>query len=103
MRRLRLQTVACLWLASIVCAGDRAIAADQSPPPPALAKTEVVATVGSEPICAGELDRWMRTAVRGRKVGPESMAWIQAQTLEEIVDRRLALAYGRRHRYRAVG
>jgi parvulin-like peptidyl-prolyl isomerase len=65
-------------------------------PAHSLAEKEIVATVGDEPVHAGELDRLLHRAFRGREVGPDVLPWLQAQVLEEIVDRRLVLAYAQR-------
>jgi len=57
----------------------------------------VAATVGGEPIDAGEVARLVRTAARGQKVSPAALPVLQAQVLAELVDRRLVLAYARRN------
>jgi len=57
----------------------------------------VAATVGGEPIEAGEVARLVKTAVRDQKVSPAALPVLQAQVLAEIVDRRLVLAYARRN------
>ncbi|MGB7734406.1 MAG: peptidylprolyl isomerase [Thermoguttaceae bacterium] len=56
----------------------------------------VVATVGSDPVRAGELQRLVAKATRGKKVDSDSLRFLQAQALEEIIARRLVLAYARR-------
>jgi peptidyl-prolyl cis-trans isomerase C len=56
----------------------------------------VVATVGSEPIRAGEVQRLLTKATRGRKVAAEALPYAKAQVLEEIIARRLVLAYAER-------
>jgi len=56
----------------------------------------VVATVGGEPVYAKEVSRLLGIVVRGKPVNPQALPALQAQTLEEIVDRRLVLAYARR-------
>ncbi len=56
----------------------------------------VVATVGDEPIEAGEVNRRLDELTRGKKIAPEALPIAQAQALAEIVDRRLILAYSRR-------
>jgi hypothetical protein len=55
-----------------------------------------VATVGGEPVYAREVSRLLGTVVRGKPVNPQALPALQAQTLEEIIDRRLVLAYARR-------
>ena len=62
---------------------------------PAPAESAVVATVGDEPICAGEVDRLLHRSFPGRKVDPDALPWVQAQLLEQIIDRRLVLAYAK--------
>jgi parvulin-like peptidyl-prolyl isomerase len=56
----------------------------------------IVATVGGEPVYANEVARLVKAATRGRKVDPAALPVLQAQSLAEIVDRRLVLAYARR-------
>ena len=64
----------------------------------------IAATVGGEPIYAGEVAQVVKSAVHERKVSPAAMPVLQAQALAEIVDRRLVLAYARRHaEYPAAG
>lgn len=72
-------------------AGDPANAAE--PPPAADA---VVATVDGEPIFAREVQRLEEKAARGKSVSPAAEHVLQAELLEEIVNRRLALAAARR-------
>jgi parvulin-like peptidyl-prolyl isomerase len=56
----------------------------------------VVATVGGEPILAREVRRFQEKAARGKSLSPETTTTLQAQVLEEIVSRRLVLAYAKR-------
>jgi len=56
----------------------------------------VVATVGSDPVRAGEVQRLVAKATRGKKVDSDSLRFLQAEALEEIIARRLVLAYARR-------
>ena len=56
----------------------------------------VVATVGGEPICAGEVNRRIGVSLKGRKYEREVLPVLQAQVLADLIDRRLALAYARR-------
>ena len=56
----------------------------------------VVATVGDEAIRAGEVERLMAKATQGKKPEPDSLRFLQAQLLEEIIARRLVLAYAQR-------
>ncbi len=60
------------------------------------AESAVVATVGGEPVYAKEVSRLLGVVVHGKPVNPQALPALQAQTLEEIVDRRLVLAYARR-------
>jgi parvulin-like peptidyl-prolyl isomerase len=60
------------------------------------ADSAVAATVGGEAVYAKEVSRLLGVVVRGKPVNPQALATLQAQTLEEIVDRRLVLAYARR-------
>jgi len=57
---------------------------------------EAVATVGGDTIEAGEVTGLYQAAVRGQPVNPAAAAVLQAQVLEELVARRLMLAYARR-------
>ncbi|MGA2062275.1 MAG: peptidylprolyl isomerase [Thermoguttaceae bacterium] len=57
---------------------------------------EVAATVDDEPIYAAEVTRLLNRVVRGHEVNPAVSPLMKAQILEEIVDRRLVLAYARR-------
>jgi parvulin-like peptidyl-prolyl isomerase len=57
---------------------------------------DVVATVGDEPILGKEVRRFQDKATRGKNLSPESTATLRAQVLEEIVNRRLVLAYAKR-------
>ena len=56
----------------------------------------VVATVGSDPIRAGEVERLVAKAARGKKLDSDRLRFFQAQAIEELVARRLVLAYARR-------
>jgi parvulin-like peptidyl-prolyl isomerase len=56
----------------------------------------IAATVGGEPIQAGEVERLVSKAAHGKKFDADSLQFLQAQALEEIIARRLVLAYARR-------
>lgn len=56
----------------------------------------VVATVGGDPVYQHEVDRALKSVVKGKEVNPAVLPWLKAQMLVEIVDRRLVLAYMRR-------
>ncbi len=56
----------------------------------------VVATVGRDPIRAGEVERLVAKATRGKKLDADSLRFLQAEALDEIIARRLVLAYARR-------
>lgn len=58
--------------------------------------SEVAATVGQEPVRIAEVDRLAAIATRGQSVADWAMPVMRAQVLEEIVARRLVLAYARR-------
>ena len=79
--KLLLTALSCVAAAQSVSAADR---------------EAVVATVGDEPIRAGEVERLMAKATRGKTPSPDSLRFLQAQSLEEIVARRLVLAYAKR-------
>jgi parvulin-like peptidyl-prolyl isomerase len=56
----------------------------------------VVAMVGAEAIRLREVDHLLEQITRGREVNPEAMPVLRAQILQEIIDRRLVLAYAQR-------
>ena len=56
----------------------------------------VAATVGDEPISTAEAEQFLARSLRGKKVGPELLPLARAGALEEIVLRRLVLAYAQR-------
>jgi len=57
---------------------------------------EVVAKVGDEPIYAAEVSRLLEKVTGRTKINPAALPALKAQTLAEVVDRRLVLAYARR-------
>ena len=65
-------------------------------PASAADREAVVATVGSDAIRIGEVERVVAKAARGKKLDPDSQRFLQAQAIEEIIARRLVLAYARR-------
>ncbi|MGA2066748.1 MAG: peptidylprolyl isomerase [Thermoguttaceae bacterium] len=68
-------------------------------PAPAVATpgdATVVATVADEPILLGEARQTLAEALRGKKLSPEILPYARAQVLEDLVARRLVLAYARR-------
>ncbi len=79
--KLLSSVLACVAVVQTVSAADR---------------EAVVATVGSDPIRAGEVERLVAKATRGKRLDPDRLRFLQAQSLEEIVARRLVLAYARR-------
>ena len=56
----------------------------------------VAATVGDDPIAAVEVQRLMAQVTRGKKMNPEALPVLRAGVLEELVARRLVLAYAQR-------
>ena len=62
----------------------------------AVATGEIAAVIDDEPIYAEEVIRLMNKVARGRDVNPAALPLLQARTLQEIIDRRLVLAYARR-------
>ena len=89
MKASRTLELLCLLLAA--CGMGRALGQHTGSKPGA-----VVATVGDDPIRAGEVRRILAKATGGKAVNPAAQAFLQAQALEEIVDRRLVLAYAQR-------
>jgi parvulin-like peptidyl-prolyl isomerase len=83
-----------LVLLTVQLAG-RAIAEDE--PGPADQQDTVVALVGEDPIRAGEVARLVARVTRGQPATAAARAILEAQTLEEIIDRRLVLAYARQN------
>ena len=78
-----------LLLAALACmAAARAVAAED--------RQAVVATVGGDPIRAGEVARRVAKATRGKKPDADALRFLQAESLEEIIAWRLVLAYSRR-------
>ena len=73
-------------------------AAAAAPPPHAGADKDdaVVATVGDDAIHSGEVRRMVVKATGGKPVAAAAMPFLQAEALEEIVCRRLVLAYAQR-------
>jgi parvulin-like peptidyl-prolyl isomerase len=55
----------------------------------------VVAMVGDEPIHAAEVQRLLARAIQGKKTDPTALPVLKAQVLDEIVSRRLVLAYAK--------
>jgi parvulin-like peptidyl-prolyl isomerase len=64
-------------------------------PAPA-ADATILATVGGEAILAGEARQTLEDALRGKKLSPEMLPLARAEALEELVARRLVLAYAQR-------
>lgn len=60
------------------------------------AEPVVAATVGDDPIAVAEAQRLMDLIFRNKKPVGDLLPMAQAQVLEEIVDRRLVLAYAQR-------
>jgi parvulin-like peptidyl-prolyl isomerase len=56
----------------------------------------VAATVGGEPIYAEEIEPLLRKVTGSREVAPAALPLLKAQLLEQIVNRRLVLAYASR-------
>lgn len=52
-------------------------------------RAETVATVGGEPIDRAEVELALKEAFRNRPIAPEALAFFQAQTLEQLIDRRV--------------
>jgi parvulin-like peptidyl-prolyl isomerase len=75
-----------MYLVFAVGAGCTAMAAELDP-------QTVVATVGDDAIRAGEVARLVALATRGQEVHPSARPILQAQSLAELVERRLVLAY----------
>ncbi len=91
MRRLDLR----LFLFVCVC---RILldAGDISALTPSGATQEIVAIVDNEPIYAAEVDRLFSKVTQGHDVNSAASPLLKAQLLEEIINRRLVLAYARR-------
>jgi parvulin-like peptidyl-prolyl isomerase len=79
-----------LFLASLVCVALVRPVAAADP-------NAVVATVGDEPIRSGEVERLLAKATRGKKTDPAALQFLRSRLLEEIIARRLVLAYARRN------
>ncbi len=79
-----------LALAALMCLAPGQTA------PPATNDEVVVATVGDDVIRAGEVERLLAKFARGKRLNPEVVPRIRSRLLEEIISRRLVLAYARR-------
>jgi parvulin-like peptidyl-prolyl isomerase len=95
MLKHNLPWLAAIFLVFTMGGASGAIAADHSTQ--VESPNAVVATIGDEPIRAVEVARLVTKVARGQPATPAALAILQAQTLEEIVDRRLVLAYARRN------
>ncbi len=84
------------FLVACGAAGARAETTSSGAASSGAADSAVVATVGGEPVYAKEVSRLLGVVVHGKPVNPQALPALRAQTLEEIVDRRLVLAYARR-------
>jgi len=77
---------------AVLCVFTPAIAEDK----PAADDKLVAATVGDEPIYVADARRALKTIVGKREINPAVLPWLKARALDEIVNRRLILAYARR-------
>jgi parvulin-like peptidyl-prolyl isomerase len=64
--------------------------------PAAISPETVIATVGDGPVQSREAERLLARVTRGKKIAPEALPYARAQVLEEIVARRLVVAYAER-------
>ncbi len=55
------------------------------------------AVVNGEPVAVGEVARLLASALGNRKVAPRAMPRVQAEALEQAIDRRLVAQYLRQH------
>jgi parvulin-like peptidyl-prolyl isomerase len=78
-----------LFAAALACVATHAFAADQ-------AAQAVLAKVGGEPIYADEVERLVAAATRGLAVDESALPGLKARMLEELINRRLVLAYAAR-------
>lgn len=85
-------------LAGLLCAAALFLpaAAFCAEGPPRPDPQAVVAIVGEEPVRAADVDRVLAKAVGTKEVAQAALPVLKAQALEEIVQRRLVLAYARR-------
>ena len=90
MQRLEgiLSLAAALWLTGPPV---RAAAAPEGAP------QAVAATVGSEQITVAELNAAVQAALQGRPATPQTLVLLQAQLLEQLVDRKLVQGYLQRN------
>lgn len=61
-----------------------------------LAENAVLATVGGEPIHASEVDSLLESAQRRHEIAPATTTELRRRLLEELIARRLVLAYAQR-------
>ena len=92
MRRIDALIVALAGVLGLALCADDVFAQGRS----SAGRGVVVATVGDEPIHAGDVARLLVKVTGGQDVNPAVLPVLQAQVLAEIVDRRLVLAYARR-------
>jgi len=80
---------------TLVCAGFvlAGLAQAVSAQDPSQADDRVAATVDDEPICVREINRELSRVLGERKVEPAARDALRSKTLEQLVDRRLALKY----------
>ena len=99
-RVVELRALAAATLGCLLAAG--AALSQQGPPAGAVAAAQsvaddaVVATVDGEPIRYLDVKRQIVTALRGRPIPAEALPTVQAQTLEQVIYRRLISADFRR-------
>jgi hypothetical protein len=88
---MKLRILAAICLVSL---GQNISHAQTSPGEPS--GGAVAATVGDEEILVSQAQRLVAKITAGKKTNPQALPFMQAQALEELVSRRLVLAYAAR-------
>jgi len=71
-------------------------------PPPDDSPPVVAASVNEQPIFVHEVDREIARVLRGRNIEPEAKTFLQAQALQQLIDRQLILEWLQQHQRAAT-
>ena len=87
-KKLRISAIACLQIGVFLVCGT-SIAQEK----PNLLDPAVAATVEGEPVLVREVQREFDRALKNRKLDPQGEKFLRAQTLEQLIGRKLVLQY----------